>query len=311
MIAFGVMVAEPEAYHRYTEPGIRLAAEPDSRVLAFATTGSAARTCNLLLDAAAAIEDLEALILLHAHTEIADPDLCAKVRVALAEPAVAVAGCAGAQGVRTLAWWRARVSAGEITQRYNEHGGGEVRAYAWVHPAPPPATVDVVDELLMALSPWAVRNVRFDEGLPLGFGFDLDYCLEVGERGHQVVTFDASVIQHRSVELIERLELWVEGHIAFAQKWDARLAARNGAQGLPATGIAEDLVRARARRAEAEREAARAITYFRRLALDARVAEMRKQVDELTSSRSWRLTAPLRELNHWRRSRLVADPADE
>lgn len=293
MIAFGVVVTEPDAYERYSEPGVRLAAEPDSQVFAFATSGTMGHGCNLLLDAAAAHEDLEALVLLHPHTEIADAGFCAKVRAALEDPAVAVAGCAGASRLRTLAWWEAQASVGQIVQRYNESGGGEVPAFAWAQPSPPPDDVDAVDGLLLVLSPWAVRNVRFDEGLQLGFGYDLDYCLQARARGHRVVTFDAAVIQHRSVELIEDVELWVEGHIAFAEKWDAELAGADGVAGES---------RLRARRAEAEREAARAVTYFRRLALDARVAQMRAQVDEAISTVSWRATAPLRDLNLWRRS---------
>jgi hypothetical protein len=290
MIAFGVTVAEPEAYHRYAEKGIRVAAEPDSQVFAFATAGTVGRGANLLLDAAASLRDLEALVILHPHTEIADPQLCDKVRAALADPNVAVAGCAGATGVHSIAWWDGQVSAGEIVHRYNEHGGGELPAYSWTKRIPPPATVEAVDGFLLALSPWAVRNVRFDEGLHLGFGFDVDYCLQVRAQGRLVVTFDARVIQHRSVELIETIELWVEAHIAFAQKWDEQL-------------LGEQDLKARARRAEAEREAARTITYFRRLSLDARVEQLEKAVAAATSTRSWRATQPLRDLNAWRRSR--------
>jgi hypothetical protein len=292
MIAFGVTVAEPEAYRRYAGNGIALAAEPDSRVFAFATSGTVGQGANLLLDAAAALPDLEALVILHPHAEIADPRFCEKVRAALADPEVAVAGCAGATGVRSIAWWEGQVSAGEVIQRYNEHGGGEVPAYSWTERTPPPATVEALDGFLLALSPWAVHNVRFDEGLHLGFGFDVDYCLNAQAHGRRVVTFDARIIQHRSVELIETIELWVEAHIAFAQKWDERL-------------LSERDVKARARRGEAEREAERTVTYFRRLSLDVRIEQLEQAVAAATSTRSWRATQPLRDLNAWRRSRFV------
>ncbi len=293
MIAFGVIVGEPDAYRRYTEPGIRRAAEPDSPVFAFATAGTIGRGANLLLDAAAAHADLEALVILHPHTEIADPGLCQKLRTAFAAPDVAVAGCAGATGVRSIAWWEGQVSAGQIVQRYTESGGGEVPAYAWTHPSRPPAAVDAVDGLLLALSPWAVRNLRFDEGIELGYGFDLDYCLRARAAGQRVVTFDARVIQHRPLELVEEMELWVQAHIAFAERWDARLIGPPGAEA--------DLI-ARARRAEAEREAARAIAYSRRLSFDARIERLQEAVDAATSTFSWRATRPLRELNLRRRS---------
>lgn len=294
MIAFGVRVAEPEPYRRYAEPGIRRAAEADSEIFAFAAVGTIGRGYNLLLDAAGAYEELEALVIVHPHTEIADPGLCDKVRDALADPDVAVAGCAGAGGVRTIAWWEGRVSAGEVIHRYTESGGGEMPAYPWAQPESPPASVDTVDGSLLVLSPWAVRNVRFDEGLHLGHGFDLDYCLEVRERGRTVVTFETRVIQHRPLDIVSDLELWIESHIQVAAKWEQRMPG--------AEADAPDPER-RARRAEAEREAVRALAYSRRLAFDARVQELQKTIDAATETLSWRATAPLREINLWRRSR--------
>jgi hypothetical protein len=295
MIAFGVRVAEPEPYRRYAEPGIRQAAEPDSEIFAFAAVGTIGRGYNLLLDAAAACEDIEALVIVHPHTQIADPGLCAKVRAALADPDVAVAGCAGATGVRTIAWWEGSVSAGDVTRCYTENGGGEMAAYPWAQPAPPPAVVDAVDGALLVLSPWAVRNARFDEGLHFGHGFDLDYCLQVREQGRTVVTFDTRVIQHRPLDIVSDLELWIESHIQVAGKWEGRMP-----------GVEPEALdpQRRARRAEAEREAVRALAYSRRLAFDARVQELQNTIDATTGTLSWRATTPLREVNLWRRSRL-------
>ena len=78
-----------------------------------------------------------------------------------------------------------------------------------------------------------------------------------------------------------------------AEKWDGPLIQwRDGRRG----GL-----EARARRAEAEREAARAVAFSHGLKLDARVLELERELDEKTSSLSWHLTAPLRELNRLRR----------
>ena len=115
VIAFGVSATEGEAYRRYTEPGIELAKEPDSQVYVFAAVGQVARTYNLLLEAARAHDDLEALVLVHPHTKITDPELCAKVRQALSDPEVAVVGAVGATGVRTIAWWEGEISSGAVT----------------------------------------------------------------------------------------------------------------------------------------------------------------------------------------------------
>ncbi len=298
MIAFGCMVSEAEPYVLYAEPGIQLAAEPNSAIYPFASVGSIGRGYNLLLSTAGAREDLEALVLVHPHAEIADPQLCDKIRAALSDPDVAVLGAAGAAGVTGIAWWEGKVSSGaEVTHRYGENGGGSMPAYSWTQPSPPPADVDTVDGFMLVLSPWAVRNVRFDEGLIYGHGFDLDYCLQVRAQGRKVQTFDVRLIQHRSLEIVSDMELWIEAHVAISEKWDGKLP---GAQHAPTSDW-----KARARRAEAEREASRAMAYSRRLAFDARLQEVQKTIEEATATLSWRATAPLREVNLWRRSRLA------
>lgn len=291
MIAFGCSVAEPEPYSRYCGPGIRLAAEPDSVVFTFASVGTICRTYNLLLEAAAARADLEALVLVHPFSEIADPQLCEKIRSALADPQVAIVGCAGATGVGSIAWWEGSVRSGQVTHSYIEHGGGELPGFAWTTVAPPPAEVDSVDGFLLVLSPWAVRELRFDEGLISGHGFDLDLCLQARSAQRKVVVADLRVAQHRSLDIVSDLELWVQAHIQVARKWSGRVPGER----VPTSW------KQRARRAEAEREAARAIAYFRELRHEARVAELQRALDLRTETLSWRLTEPLRLVNRWRR----------
>jgi Glycosyltransferase like family len=293
LIAFGSSVSGAEAYRRYAEPGVRLAAEADSEIYAFAAVEPIARTYNLVLEAAATREGLEALVLVHPHTEIVDPQFCAKVRQVLADPQVGVIGCSGSTGVRSIAWWEGAVTSAPVIHRYEEHGGGELAAVSWAHRDPPPAEVETVDGQLLVLSPWVVRNVRFDEALVLGHGFDLDFCLQVRKQGRKVVVADLRVMHHRSLELVSDLEVWVQAHIRVAEKWDGALDGPTG----------DDAVwKWRARNAEARREAARAIAFSKALKLDARVLELERALAEKTESASWRLTAPLRELNRLRRN---------
>ena len=80
MIVFGTAVTDPETYERCAVPGIDRAAEPDSAILAHQTAGSLFRNYNLLLDKAAAHEDLEALVLLHQDVELVDEDFAARVQ---------------------------------------------------------------------------------------------------------------------------------------------------------------------------------------------------------------------------------------
>ena len=58
-------------------------------------------------------------------------DLCPRVRRALADPRVGAVGCLGARNVSSIAWWEGEVVCGNVRQRYEEHGGGEVPAARW------------------------------------------------------------------------------------------------------------------------------------------------------------------------------------
>ncbi|MGI9184468.1 MAG: glycosyltransferase [Solirubrobacteraceae bacterium] len=295
MIAFACSVSEVEPFTRYAGPGLRAAAEPDSPMLVFAAMDTIGRSYNLLLDAAAQLQDLEALVLVHPHAEIVDPDCCAKLRAALSSSDVAVVGCVGASQVRSIAWWEGAVSCGPVTTAYTDFGGGRFPAFSWTGSTAAPAEVEAVDGFVMALSPWAVENLRFDEELVLGHGYDVDLCLQARAAGRRVVTSDLRVIEHRSLDIISDIELWVESHIAVSCKWGAQLDPGPSEPELPA--------RQRARRAEADRECARATAYFNRLGYDARVEALERSLQTATSTPSWRLTKPLRRLNQWRRDR--------
>jgi len=288
LIAFGSAIIDPDAYISYARPGIDAAAEVGATVFAFEAVGTVCRSYNLLLDAAARLDDLEALVLVDQHVELQDPELCAKVRAALSDPDVAVAGWMGGSGARSVAWWEGRISVGDVLVQFNEYGGGRLPACSWTAVGPAPAEVDAVDGRLVALSPWAVRNLRFDESLHLGVGFDVDYCRQARAAGRKVVTAAFRAVHHHSLDLIRGRELWVEGHIAVAEKWE--------------DGGEQDW-KARARRAEAERDAARTLSYSSATRVDAEVRPLERELEAMTSSRSWRLTAPLRAINRWRRRR--------
>jgi hypothetical protein len=168
--------------------------------------------------------------------------------------------------------------------------------YGWARPTAPLGEVDAVDGFLLVLSPWAVRSVRFDERLATGHGFDLDYCLQVRAAGGKVVTADLRAIHHRTLELVSDDEVWVEGHIRLAEKWDGRWPGRTP----------EADWRGRARRAEAEREAARTFAYSSANRLDAEVLALEREMAAMTESPSWRVSAPLRWINRARRRRARA-----
>ena len=293
MIVFASSLTEPDTYKRCAERGIQVATAgaggADIEVLPYSAAGSLFRSYNLILDTLAERDDLEALVLVHQDAEIADPGFVAKLRQALSEPEVGVVGCVGAIGVRSIAWWEGSVTWASFVHRYRELGGGELPAFAW-NGAEMPAyartgEVDTVDGFVMGLSPWTVRNMRFDETLGPLHGYDFDFCLQVRDAGHKVVTADFKVIHHHSLELIGNPETWIEAHMRVAEKWDGRM---------PNVGVVAGTWKERARRAEAEAAAARAQAVSIQLQSDARLKE-------ITESTGWRLTEPLRRVNALRR----------
>jgi Glycosyltransferase like family len=292
VIVFGTAVTDAETYDRCAAPGIRRAGEADSVVCAHHTAGSVFRNYNLLLDEAARHHDLEALVLVHQDVEIADPDFPTKVREALADPDVAIVGCVGAVGVRSIAWWQGALTWAGMTHRYPEYGGGDFPAISWRPEAAPsyakPGEVDSIDGLVMVLSPWAVRELRFDESMGKLHGYDFDICMQARAAGKKVVAADFRAIHHHSLELIKDPETWIQTYIRLVEKWDGQL---------PETGAEP---RRRAIRAEAEAACARALMVSSQMREQAIQRQLARVERELGSTRD-QLEATAAELAAVRR----------
>ena len=213
MIAFAACIGSEEKYRRFAAPGLRAVAEPDSLIAEATTSTSIFEAYNEVLDALAGDESLEALVLLHEDTEIVDTEFCAKLRRIFADPSVAVVGVVGARGVRNLKWWEGEGRGRVVeTRGLVDFGGG-------FH------DVDSVDGLLMVLSPWAVRNLRFDADRFSGFhGYDADICFQARAAGKRVVVDDIAVVHHTKggygdVEAFQACER------VFVEKWGLAPAA--------------------------------------------------------------------------------------
>jgi hypothetical protein len=178
-----------------------------------------------------------------------------------------------------------------FVHRYGELGGGDIESFSWNGHALPAyartGEVDTVDGFVLALSPWTVQNVRFDESLGQLHGYDFDFCLQVRAAGRKVVTENLRVIHHHSLELVSDPETWVAARMRIAEKWDGRM---------PNVATAGGDWKQRARRAEAEAAVARTEVVAALMQADAKV-------NEVTGSLSWRLTTPLRRLNALRKAR--------
>ncbi len=295
VIAFGSAVTRPDVFERCAEPGLRLAREADSETYAFESGGSIFSGYNRVLEAAAERDDLEALVLLHQDTEIVGEGFCDVVRRTMSQEDVGLAGCVGAIGVRSIAWWEGSITLASFLHRFPEHGGGDVKAFSWTWREAPPyarlGDVDTLDGFLLVLSPWVVRNVRFDESLGALHGYDLDYCLQVREAGKRVVTADFRAIHHHSLDAFSNPQDWIDAHVLVHEKWEGRM---------PGFGSTEQAgtPRERALRAEAERDVARARDHAGRMKAQAQVTEAERALAITTGSLSWRMTAPLRA---WKR----------
>jgi 2-polyprenyl-3-methyl-5-hydroxy-6-metoxy-1,4-benzoquinol methylase len=213
MIAFGVCVGDQDTFLRVAAPSIARVAEPDSPLADSTDNASIFTAYNEMLDVFAGHDDLEALVLLHEDVEIRDPHFLATVREALSDPDVAVVGVVGARGVRSLAWWegdpRGRC---EETRGLVDFGGGS-------------HDVDVVDGLLLVLSPWAVRSLRFDEARFSGFhGYDADLCLQARCAGKRVRVVDLDV-RHHTKGGFGDVASYQRSDAAFTAKWAGFLAA--------------------------------------------------------------------------------------
>jgi GT2 family glycosyltransferase len=307
MIAFGTAITDSRVYEAFAERGIELVAEPDSKIYAFGSAVSLFTTYNMILDEAAELEDLECLILLHQDAEIVDPNLLQTVRETLENEDVALVGCGGAVGVQNISWWEGSVTWAGFTTKFDEMGGGEIPGLSW-NPEETPSyahtgEVETIDGFVIAMSPWAVKNLRFDESLGSKLhGYDLDLCLQARAAGKKVMTADFRVVHHHSLDLIGDVDGWVAAHMKIAEKWDDSL--RNGSG---------DDWKHRARRAEAEAAVGRLQLRVAQHFVNVRTAEL----DAVKQSKSWKwmaplrnLTAFLRRLRHPRRSRVEAPTSD-
>ncbi len=284
MIAFGCSINSDPDYRQGAKLGLERATEPDSRWFVYSTARTVPATHNLMLERAAALSELEALVLVHEDAEIVDRAFTGKLRRAFADEEVAIVGCVGATGAQSIAWWDGSLSWTSARYRYEELGGGEL---LWPQDGPQverrPGPVDAVYGVLLALSPWAVQNLRFDESLG-SYGHDFDLCAQARAAGRKVLAVDLEIVHHHSLEILTGEEAFASAHIRAAEKWDP--AERS-----------ETEWRARARAAEADAGAARLMAASTLLQVDATERFFESRLDEIRATRSWRWTEPLRRGN--------------
>ena len=212
MFAFASVIGNEEKFRRYAAPGIGRVSEPDAVVAEYTDAASMCAAYNEVLDAFAGRDDLEAMVLLHEDTEILDPEFCAKVRRRLADGDVAVVGVVGARDVRSLEWWNGTGRGRVMETRGRIDFGGHAEE------------VDAVDGLLLVLSPWAVRNLRFDgEAFDAFHGYDVDFCFQARAAGRRVVVDDIGIFHHTKGGYGDEAA-FRRADAAFRAKWQPKAA---------------------------------------------------------------------------------------
>lgn len=127
--------------------------------------------------------DLDMLVLLHDDLELIDPAGEEKLLDAVNEPDVAVVGVAGGYNVTGLAWWNATtVGHQRIDSGMLDFG-------------PRTGAVESVEGSLMALSPWALQHLRFDEQFSGWHGYD-EIGFAARRAGKRVIVADVDTHHH-------------------------------------------------------------------------------------------------------------------
>lgn len=208
MITYGICVGSKEKYLRVASRSMARCLETDNLVVEVFDSTSIFEAYNYILDSCKDREDLEALVLIHEDVELRDDTLPGTVRKLFADESIAIAGVIGGSNIPGLAWWE-----GERKGRTTDAPHGELDFGRGQH------DVDTVDGLLLILSPWAVRNLRFDETNYTGFhGFDADICFQARAAGKRVVTVDIDLF-HDTKGGYGDFESWKIADATFKHKW--------------------------------------------------------------------------------------------
>ena len=235
MIAFGSPISDTESYTRYARRGIELAAEADSPVFAFAAVGHISRTYNLMLDKAAELEGLEALVLAHPHAQITDPAFCD------GPPGPARPRRGGGRAQR-----RPRRAQHRLVGGTGQLGAGDpaatpiTAAASWPRSTGHGRTRRGRRWRCWTATSWCCRRGRcatFASTRPWRWATASTTTSAAASAlpGGKLVTADLRITRHQGLELFGDPDLWVEKHIQVADRWTGD-GARGGLGGACAAG---------------------------------------------------------------------------
>jgi hypothetical protein len=186
LFVYGFCIGTESKFNSFARPGLESFAAGSPR-LERRNQSSIFTAYNSILDETIAMgPEVEGLILMHEDVELKQ-SLDAILRAEFADESVAIVGAIGGRGVRSVRWSRAERTFGYAPDTFhgaNDHGRGH-------------HDVDTVDGLLLAMSPWAIRSLRFDESLYTGFhAYDADISMQARATGKRVRVADIDLMHH-------------------------------------------------------------------------------------------------------------------
>lgn len=210
MLAFGTPVTDPGRYATQALKGIRRIARPEDPVL----TREGMRlqdAANAMLDEAATLPGLQGLVLLHQDVELHDPAVRQELLAALALPGVAIVGVSGRRGAAQLR------EPGSVEVGHVGYGGPFDEPPA---AGRPPVEVELVDGMLLACSPWAVRELRLDPAFAPTFHlYDRDLCFQARARGRRVMCVTTHVTHHFARRELADRDDFVAAQLLLHRTW--------------------------------------------------------------------------------------------
>lgn len=204
-IAYGSCVGSWNKFQRNVVPA---AGDYERPLMALSGQSSIAVAYNMIL-AAYQDHDLDALILLHDDLEITDPQAEEKILAAVAEPDVALVGVAGATSIPGLNWWDAFDTVGH-----------QLTDSMFIDFGPREGDVASLEGSILAFSPWAIHNLRFDTQFPGFHGYD-EISMQALAEGKRVVVRDIDTHHHTKVGFssTQSQEQWLLCNELFRKKW--------------------------------------------------------------------------------------------
>ncbi|GAA1916899.1 glycosyltransferase [Nocardioides hwasunensis] len=162
---------------------------------------------NRILARARQMDDCEGVVLIHDDVALG-PAARGQLLDGLRGRGIGVVGAVGGRGLYGPQWVDARTRAGYADD-----------FYGWRRFGPAEADVDVVDGLLLALSPSAFHSIDFDaDALPAFHGYDTDYCLLVRRAGYRVRVVHVDYV-HRDKGSVGDSDAFDSGAATLRSRW--------------------------------------------------------------------------------------------